>query len=429
MRSADVIVIGAGVLGMFHAYFAAQKGYKTVLIERNPFPNDASARNFGMIVQSIVEAGGEWAEHACATAEIYQAIQSECDIGVRPTGSLYIASTEVENRVLQEFAQAAGPASTCIYLDADETCYRYRRIQPSYCVGALFFPHDLTIEPRHMLRQLIGHVVQRGLLEYLPATNVIGVASSDRHCTVTDSAGNVLLADRVIVCSGAEYRRLFPALFRISGLTICKLQMMQTVPQPHNTLPHSILSGLSIERYRAFKICPSYSLLQQQAVDEQIRAYGIHLLFKQAADGAVIIGDSHEYSAIEHASALEESTSSAINAAILRYGRQMLDLPDRPYVDQQQLAQGLDRALVYLDHIHAQGYTGIAFDNLAHLVTFERAPIRIYRADSSYLRRAAIYRAAFAQLFERAAQLGAEWYGKIRPVNVTSVMCGIAHDR
>jgi len=164
-------------------------------------------------------------------------------------------------------------------------------------------------------------------------------------------------------------------------------------------------------------------------VDEQIRAYGIHLLFKQAADGAVIIGDSHEYSAIEHASALEESTSSAINAAILRYGRQMLDLPDRPHVDQQQLAQGLDRALVYLDHIHAQGYTGIAFDNLAHLVTFERAPIRIYRADSSYLRRAAIYRAAFAQLFERAAQLGAEWYGKIRPVNVTTVMCGIAHDR
>lgn len=327
MRSADVIVIGAGVLGTFHAYFAAQKGYKTILIERNPFPNDASTRNFGMIVQSIVEAGGEWAEHARATAEIYQALQHECDIGVRPTGSLYIASTEVENRVLQEFTQAAGPAYTCEYLDADEACYRYPRIQSSYCLGALFFPNDLTIEPQHMLRQMIEHVVQRGLLEYLPATNVIGVEASGQHCTVTDSAGNVLIADRVIVCSGAEYRMLFPALFLSSGLMICKLQMMQTVPQPHNTLPHSFLSGLSIERYPAFKSCPSYPLLQRQAVDEQIRAYGIHLLFKQAADGAVIIGDSHEYRAIEQASALEESTSNAINAAILRYGRQMLDLP------------------------------------------------------------------------------------------------------
>lgn len=327
MRSVDLIVIGAGVLGTFHAYFAAQKGYKTILIERNPFPNDASTRNFGMIVQTIVEAGGEWAAHARATAEIYQAIQREREIGVRPTGSLYIASTELENRVLQEFAQAAGPAYTCEYLDADEACYRYPRIQPAYCLGALFFPNDLTIEPRHMLQQLIEHIGQRGLLEYLPATNVIGVAASGQHCTVTDSAGNVLLADRVIVCSGAEYRTLFPALFRTSGMKICKLQMMQTIPQPPNTLAHSILSGLSIERYPAFRGCPSYALLQQQTVDKQLRAYGIHLLFKQAADGAVIIGDSHEYRAIEHASTLEESTSSAINAAILGYGRQMLDLP------------------------------------------------------------------------------------------------------
>ena len=50
IRHADVIVIGAGVLGTFHAYFAAQMGLKTLLIERNMFPNDASTRNFGMVV-------------------------------------------------------------------------------------------------------------------------------------------------------------------------------------------------------------------------------------------------------------------------------------------------------------------------------------------------------------------------------------------
>ena len=60
---ADVIVIGAGVLGAFHAYFAARKGYKTLLLERNALPTDASTRNFGMVVQSIVEAEGEWAEY------------------------------------------------------------------------------------------------------------------------------------------------------------------------------------------------------------------------------------------------------------------------------------------------------------------------------------------------------------------------------
>ncbi len=52
-RYADVIVIGAGVLGTFHAYYAAQMGYKTLLIERNLFPSDASTRNFGMVIQTI----------------------------------------------------------------------------------------------------------------------------------------------------------------------------------------------------------------------------------------------------------------------------------------------------------------------------------------------------------------------------------------
>ena len=85
---ADVIVIGAGVLGTFHAYFAAQKGYQTLLIERNMLPNDASTRNFGMAVQSIVETDSEWASFARASREIYTSIQQEQDISIKVTGSL-----------------------------------------------------------------------------------------------------------------------------------------------------------------------------------------------------------------------------------------------------------------------------------------------------------------------------------------------------
>jgi len=85
-----------------------------------------------------------------------------------------------------------------------------------------------------------------------------------------------------------------------------------------------------------------------------------------------------------------------------------LDLAQPPYVDQEQLAQGIARAQLYLDRVHAQGYTGIVIDNLAHLITFERAPLALYPADSPYRLRALIYRAAFGQLFEHAARLGME---------------------
>jgi D-hydroxyproline dehydrogenase subunit beta len=204
---------------------------------------------------------------------------------------------------------------------------RYPFIQETYCTGALLFPDDLTLDPRRMLRQLIPYVVQMGGVDYVPHTTAVAVEPSGRQCRVKDARGDVYVADRVIVCSGADYRTLFPDIFRTSGLQLCKLQMMQTAPLPRFRLPHAILSGLSLQRYPAFASCPSYGLLPAQPIDEDVRAYGIHLLFKQAADGSVVIGDSHEYRDWTDAGLLEEITNCAINEAILRYARKMLRLP------------------------------------------------------------------------------------------------------
>lgn len=327
MRTADVLVIGAGVLGTFHAYFAARKGYKTLLLERNPLPNDASTRNFGMVAQSIAESGA-WSEYARATAEIYRQIQAEWDISASPTGSLYVASTELEARVLHEFADRAAPRYNCSYLDAAEVRYRYPFVRESYGVAALLFPDDLTVEPTRMLRQLLAYLERTVPMEYVPGTTVVSVARSGQGCVATDAAGHSYAADQVIVCCGAEYRTLFPERLAASGLGICKLQMLQTVPQEGLSLPHALLSGLSIKRYPAFKICPSYAALQeQQADDRRIGEYGIHLLFRQAADGSVVVGDSHEYRELGEAADLEERTNPAINEAILGYGKAMIDLP------------------------------------------------------------------------------------------------------
>ncbi len=326
-KFADVIVIGAGALGAFHAYFAAQKGYKVLLLERNGLPTDASTRNFGMVVQSIVEAEGEWAEYAHTSREIYQAIQQECDISVNVPGSLYLASTEAECVVLEEFALLYASTYNCEYLSATEARYRYPFAQADYCQGALHFANDFTIEPQRLLKQWIPYFTEREQVQYIPYTTVVSVESTGKECVVRDARGNTFTAEQVFVCSGAEYRTLFPEFFRASGLRICKLQMMQTVALPPRTLPLSILSGLSILRYPAFKSTPSYEKLRQQPVEHDLREYGIHLLFKQAVDGGVIIGDSHEYSDFQDASASEEYTNCCINDAILRYGQRMLALP------------------------------------------------------------------------------------------------------
>jgi len=363
MRQADVIVIGAGVLGTFHAYFAALKGYKTLLIERAAFPNDASARNFGIIAPSIVPVGGEWASFARDTIALYRSLQQEHDITAQVTGSLYLASTEPERRVLEEFARAFSAGYACVYLDAAEARYRYPFIRESYCAGALLFPDDLTLAPRQMLRRLIPYLARQGLIDYLPGANVVSVESTGSGCIVRDARGVAYAAGRVIVCNGADYRTLFPAVFAASGLRLCKLQMMQTEPRPAGpagTLPHAVLSGLSIRRYSAFASCPSYPLLCEQPVAQQIRDYGIHVLFKQLPDGAVVIGDSHEYSGIDGTSMDEAATNPRIDQAILRYGQDMLTLPSW---DIRRRWNGY-----YLAHPEREIYTA-TIDGVIHIVT------------------------------------------------------------
>ncbi len=328
-RQVDVIVIGAGVLGTFHAYHAALKGYTTLVLERNALPNDASIRNFGMVVRTIVEAESPWAEFARVSQEIYRTLQGRLDISVEACGSLYVASTPLEQRILEEFAHLYATSYHCTYLTASEALQRYPFLLTSYCHGALSFPDDLVIDPRHMLKQLIPYLSeQQKLFTYRPHTLVTSVEPTAHGCLVRDAAGNSWTAAHVFLCTGTEYRTLFPQHFRTSGLQLCKLQMLQTFPQPTQLIPHALLSGFSIQRYPAFKACPSYALLQQQASTQNLRDLGIHLLFKQNTDRTITIGDSHEYLSIEAASLSEERTDPQITEIFLQQGQRMLQLPD-----------------------------------------------------------------------------------------------------
>ena len=57
MEYADLIVVGARVLGTFHAFHAARLGLKTILIEKDLAPQDATVRNFGQVVPSGMPQG------------------------------------------------------------------------------------------------------------------------------------------------------------------------------------------------------------------------------------------------------------------------------------------------------------------------------------------------------------------------------------
>ncbi|HEX8426667.1 TIGR03364 family FAD-dependent oxidoreductase [Hymenobacter sp.] len=327
-NSYDLIIVGAGALGTFHAYFALKNGLKVLLLEKDDQPREATVRNFGQIIPSGM-AEDEWFDYARVSLDTYKTIQADYDISIRSSGSLYLASSAMEMQVLEEKHgryQALGYPSQL--LTAAECRQRLPAVRAEYCAGGLLFAQEVTAEPDQMIHRVLAYLVERWQLDYRPATPVREVTAHASGCEVLDTHGQRYQAAQVLVCSGRDFKFLFPDVFAQSDLQLCKLQMLATYPLPQVHLPGSVLTGLSIRRYHAFHSCPSFAQLRPEDIDPALRQWGIHILFKQALDGSIIIGDTHEYADVAAADSLDFNNVNLLNQLMIREAQRILDLPD-----------------------------------------------------------------------------------------------------
>ncbi|SHI43781.1 TIGR03364 family FAD-dependent oxidoreductase [Pseudozobellia thermophila] len=325
-HSYDLIVIGGGVLGTFHAYHALTRGLRVALLEKDGKPQGATVRNFGQVVPSGMNS--KWQDFGRESLSIYKKIQADFDISVRQEGSIYLASNEEEVQLLEELANInRSNAYPSELLTQGQCLERYPNLRQDYVKAGLFFPEEVKVEPRTMINRLHRYLKQKGLDIYTGETALecdalrSGVqlyTSGNRHFSAT----------KVIICNGSEFKTLYPKLFQESDLVISKLQMMQTKPQPNYLLPSSVLTGLSIRRYEAFSECPSYREIKaREDPDSFEKKWGVHILFKQAEDGTIILGDSHEYAPVSQISDLGFDLKMEIDDFIVKEAKKIFALP------------------------------------------------------------------------------------------------------
>ena len=326
--SYDLIIIGAGALGTFHAYHAAKSGKRVLLLEKDSYPVGATVRNFGQVVPSGL--AGRWFEYGRRSMEIYREIQQETDLTVRPNGTVYIASDPDEwilaNELHDRYQQLG---YTSELLPKVQCLANYPALKPDYAVGGIFFPQEMSVEPEQMIHRLLAFIQQKYSVDYRPGSVVIDVQPNASGATVTLSNRQQVQAERVLICGGHEVRLLFPEVLAQAGLVVSKLQMLLAEPVAGLHLPGNILTGLTIRRYEAFQECPSYASINANTPEHlaELKKWGIHILFKQAIDGSIIVGDSHEYAAATQAEDLGYHTQDYINELMLDEARRIVTFP------------------------------------------------------------------------------------------------------
>ncbi len=326
MKYFDLVIVGGGILGTFHAYHALKRGLRVALLEKDTSPRGATVRNFGQVVPSGMNT--KWQLLGRRSTDIYKSIQSKFDISVIQHGSVYIASNEEELLLLEELAQINKRNNYESYLLTKEACLqKYEGLKKSYCKGGLYFPTEISVNPRIAVNRILAYLVEQQSLEYLPKMQVIDLDIKNSCCELQTTNGLIVRAKKVIICSGSNFKTLFPAVFEKSPIEVSKLQMLSTKAQPSQRINGNILTGLTIRRYESFSECPSWKAVKaKEPEDNFAKQYGIHILFKQAEDGTVILGDSHEYANAAKMDDLDFDMNEGINQFIINEAKRIFDL-------------------------------------------------------------------------------------------------------
>jgi glycine/D-amino acid oxidase-like deaminating enzyme len=160
--SADVVVIGGGIIGVFTAYYLAQRGMSVALVEKGHIGAEQSSRNWGWCRQQNRDARElPMAMKSLALWEQFAA-ESGQDTGFNRHGLLYLSDDEAQISTWarwRDFAKTAGV--TTHMLSGREASERGQATGRAW-KGGVFSPSDGTADPAKAAPAVAAAIMKLG---------------------------------------------------------------------------------------------------------------------------------------------------------------------------------------------------------------------------------------------------------------------------
>ena len=171
MRTADVVVIGAGVMGASTAYHLAARGCRNILVLEQ-----RDEAGLGSTGKAMGGFRGQFATEVCVRLSLLAREKlGRCreelgaDPGYRPVGYLFMARTHDQLKILRaaQAVQRAAGLHEVREISPDDIGHLSPAVRADRYVGGTFCPTDGYIAPLEILRGYLGGAQRLGVtVEY-----------------------------------------------------------------------------------------------------------------------------------------------------------------------------------------------------------------------------------------------------------------------
>lgn len=249
-EAVDVVIIGAGIIGISAAIYLAEEGLKVCVVEKGRIGCEQSTRNWGWIRQHgrdedelpiMMEANRLW-------EELDKRVRGRT--GFRREGIVYLASDEATLARREKWLEIAGRHQLGTRLlsakEVSELIDQGERGSAHRWIGGTFTPNDARAEPWQAVPSLADYASSKGVVvRENCAARALSIAGGSLNGVITE-AGRIR-CEQVLVAAGA-WSSLF---LRRHGVSIPQLSVRSTVsatePMP------SVFDGNAADETIAFR--------------------------------------------------------------------------------------------------------------------------------------------------------------------------------
>jgi sarcosine oxidase subunit beta len=208
-RSADVAIIGGGIMGTSIAFHLAEAGVRdVVVIERDTLGSGSSAKPLGGVRATFSDPSNiQLGQRSLETFERFSE-QFKIDIGLRQVGYLFLCRSELELSALQNATgiQNSLGCSARMVTPAEAIMIN-PLLRQAALIGASFSPRDGFADPAKVIKAYAGAARELGAALH-EHTEVLDIQKSPTAAHEIHTNRGMIKVEAVIIAAGAWSQKI-----------------------------------------------------------------------------------------------------------------------------------------------------------------------------------------------------------------------------